>query len=196
MSKASIRHSLQVWVESLSIFALWYSRGCYVITWPYFAEVLRVCGLDWFMSIDLLCWKYEMPQIAFAWIWCKCEQVEVTVQYFLRNSTSLGLWYLLSCLPSVFFSFPHPRDQTFLQLHLFFWEKSKKQQKTKMSAVNFATQSDDSKICVVMVGLPARGKSLIAGKGKWTSHPVNELVRLTLDSHALFGLGRCPCTCL
>lgn len=35
-----------------------------------------------------------------------------------------------------------------------------------MSAVNFATQSDDSKICVVMVGLPARGKSLIAGKGK------------------------------
>lgn len=26
-------------------------------------------------------------------------------------------------------------------------------------------QSDDSKICVVMVGLPARGKSLIAGKG-------------------------------
>lgn len=27
-------------------------------------------------------------------------------------------------------------------------------------------QSDDSKICVVMVGLPARGKSLIAGKGK------------------------------
>lgn len=29
-------------------------------------------------------------------------------------------------------------------------------------------QSDDSKICVVMVGLPARGKSLIAGKGMLT----------------------------
>lgn len=29
----------------------------------------------------------------------------------------------------------------------------------------FGFQSDDSKICVVMVGLPARGKSLIAGKG-------------------------------
>lgn len=29
----------------------------------------------------------------------------------------------------------------------------------------FGIQSDDSKICVVMVGLPARGKSLIAGKG-------------------------------
>jgi len=33
-----------------------------------------------------------------------------------------------------------------------------------MFANNFF-QSDDSKICVVMVGLPARGKSLIAGKG-------------------------------
>jgi 6-phosphofructo-2-kinase/fructose-2,6-biphosphatase 2 len=28
----------------------------------------------------------------------------------------------------------------------------------------FVASSDDSKICVVMVGLPARGKSLIAGK--------------------------------
>lgn len=28
------------------------------------------------------------------------------------------------------------------------------------------TQNDESKVCVVMVGLPARGKSLIAGKGK------------------------------
>lgn len=27
-------------------------------------------------------------------------------------------------------------------------------------------KNDDAKICVVMVGLPARGKSLIAGKGK------------------------------
>jgi 6-phosphofructo-2-kinase/fructose-2,6-biphosphatase 2 len=31
----------------------------------------------------------------------------------------------------------------------------------------FGVQSDDTKICVVMVGLPARGKSLIAGKGMW-----------------------------
>ena len=30
-------------------------------------------------------------------------------------------------------------------------------------------QSDDTKICVVMVGLPARGKSLIAQKGRWWS---------------------------
>jgi hypothetical protein len=39
-------------------------------------------------------------------------------------------------------------------------------QQIKMPIANFGTQSDDSKICVVMVGLPARGKSLIAGKGK------------------------------
>jgi hypothetical protein len=31
---------------------------------------------------------------------------------------------------------------------------------------DYAIQSDDVKICVVMVGLPARGKSLIAGKGR------------------------------
>lgn len=36
----------------------------------------------------------------------------------------------------------------------------------QMAAIDIAMQSDDSKICVVMVGLPARGKSLIAGKGK------------------------------
>lgn len=37
---------------------------------------------------------------------------------------------------------------------------------TKKPRTNlFIVQSDDSKICVVMVGLPARGKSLIAGKG-------------------------------
>lgn len=34
-----------------------------------------------------------------------------------------------------------------------------------MAPTNMTLQSDDSKICVVMVGLPARGKSLIAGKG-------------------------------
>lgn len=33
------------------------------------------------------------------------------------------------------------------------------------ASANHIEQSDDSKICVVMVGLPARGKSLIAGKG-------------------------------
>lgn len=31
----------------------------------------------------------------------------------------------------------------------------------------YGVQSDDAKICVVMVGLPARGKSLIAGKGMY-----------------------------
>lgn len=31
---------------------------------------------------------------------------------------------------------------------------------------NIIVQSEESKICVVMVGLPARGKSLIAGKGE------------------------------
>lgn len=34
-----------------------------------------------------------------------------------------------------------------------------------MASANMIVQSDESKICVVMVGLPARGKSLIAGKG-------------------------------
>lgn len=28
-------------------------------------------------------------------------------------------------------------------------------------------QAEDTRICVVMVGLPARGKSLIAGKSEW-----------------------------
>lgn len=28
-------------------------------------------------------------------------------------------------------------------------------------------QAEDTRICVVMVGLPARGKSLIAQKGRW-----------------------------
>lgn len=31
-------------------------------------------------------------------------------------------------------------------------------------------QVEDTKICVVMVGLPARGKSFIAQKGNETSH--------------------------
>lgn len=43
---------------------------------------------------------------------------------------------------------PHRRD-------FYFYQKTDR----------FGIQSDDSKICVVMVGLPARGKSLIAGKG-------------------------------
>lgn len=34
-----------------------------------------------------------------------------------------------------------------------------------VNSVYLPKQSDESKICVVMVGLPARGKSLIAGKG-------------------------------
>lgn len=37
---------------------------------------------------------------------------------------------------------------------------------------NRIVQSDDSKICVVMVGLPARGKSLIAGKGMTPLIPI------------------------
>ena len=45
---------------------------------------------------------------------------------------------------------PVPRDHTYC-----FYRKTDK----------FGVQSDDTKICVVMVGLPARGKSLIAGKG-------------------------------
>lgn len=36
-------------------------------------------------------------------------------------------------------------------------------------ANKFRPQNDDARICVVMVGLPARGKSLIAGKGKYSS---------------------------
>jgi 6-phosphofructo-2-kinase/fructose-2,6-biphosphatase 2 len=34
-------------------------------------------------------------------------------------------------------------------------------------------QAEDTRICVVMVGLPARGKSLIAQKGKDTSAVVS-----------------------
>jgi 6-phosphofructo-2-kinase / fructose-2,6-biphosphatase 2 len=30
----------------------------------------------------------------------------------------------------------------------------------------YGVQADDTRICVIMVGLPARGKSLIAQKGK------------------------------
>jgi hypothetical protein len=45
-----------------------------------------------------------------------------------------------------------PRGQTYC-----FYRKTDK----------FGVQSDDTKICVVMVGLPARGKSLIAGKGMY-----------------------------
>ena len=37
-------------------------------------------------------------------------------------------------------------------------------------ANKFRHQNDDARICVVMVGLPARGKSLIAGKGKRTPY--------------------------
>jgi 6-phosphofructo-2-kinase/fructose-2,6-biphosphatase 2 len=34
-------------------------------------------------------------------------------------------------------------------------------------ANGIGVQVEDTKICVVMVGLPARGKSLIAQKGRW-----------------------------
>lgn len=44
---------------------------------------------------------------------------------------------------------------------------------------NRIVQSDESKICVVMVGLPARGKSLIAGKGMIP--PIPTLFRLEVD---------------
>lgn len=47
-----------------------------------------------------------------------------------------------------------------------------------MFAAKFGLQSDDYKICVVMVGLPARGKSLIAGKGEFECpHAINSTDR-------------------
>lgn len=40
-----------------------------------------------------------------------------------------------------------------------------------MSIANgVGVQVEDTKICVVMVGLPARGKSFIAQKGKYKAH--------------------------
>lgn len=51
----------------------------------------------------------------------------------------------------------------------------------------FGMQSDDSKICVVMVGLPARGKSLIAGKGMFLS--VLSKQQLTLFQRCAISLG-------
>lgn len=51
--------------------------------------------------------------------------------------------------------FPGPHFSVQRNQTRYFYRKTNK----------FGIQSDDSKICVVMVGLPARGKSLIAGKG-------------------------------
>lgn len=56
----------------------------------------------------------------------------------------------------------------------------------------FGEQSDDSKICVVMVGLPARGKSLIAGKGMFEAS--SKSPDTDTRSDALSSLGRYPGT--
>lgn len=72
VSKASIRHSLQVWVESLCFCPL----ICAGLLRCYSAEALCVRGLGWFGIIDLLCWmKYEMPQIIGfgSELWCKSK---------------------------------------------------------------------------------------------------------------------------
>jgi hypothetical protein len=69
---------------------------------------------------------------------------------------TFGLVYLLFLL----FLAPSRSDTPAISIFFFTF------QQIKMPIANFGTQSDDSKICVVMVGLPARGKSLIAGKGK------------------------------
>lgn len=60
-----------------------------------------------------------------------------------------------------------------------------------MAPANIYLQSDDSKICVVMVGLPARGKSLIAGKGE-LNDPVENRIATNRNSHALPRLGGHP----
>lgn len=96
------------------------------------------------------------------------KQVEVNCARVLATfSAILQVWvfYTFYLVYILFSSFSHNSPNIiklscYLQF-FFFLEKE-----IKMSAVNFATQSDDTKICVVMVGLPARGKSLIAGKGK------------------------------
>jgi len=46
-------------------------------------------------------------------------------------------------------------------------------------------QVEDTRICVVMVGLPARGKSLIAQKG---GHPNTSLGRMMSSGAALYSL--------
>jgi len=57
------------------------------------------------------------------------------------------------------------------------------------STNRLGVQSDDTKICVVMVGLPARGKSLIAGKGMSAS--LASL--LIMDVVPLWGSGLTIC---
>lgn len=99
---------------------------------------------------------------------CLNRIVRAILRYSDRALLRLGLLYLLSCLPSVSSLSHNSHNRTFFQYSSGF---SSWKAQLRMFAVNFLPQSDDSKICVVMVGLPARGKSLIAGKGKWTCHP-------------------------
>lgn len=54
-----------------------------------------------------------------------------------------------------------------------------------MFATKFGLQSDDYKICVVMVGLPARGKSLIAGKGEMTLRSLDHFLLHRSSSNLL-----------
>lgn len=79
----------------------------------------------------------------------------------------------LPFLPTSRFLSPRVNQSSFLASPLiedFLFELA------KMATIgaDIIAQSDDSKICVVMVGLPARGKSLIAGKGMYQSHVPHE----------------------
>ena len=81
---------------------------------------------------------------------------------FTRAILQVWVYYAfyLAYLLFLLFLAPSRSDTPAISIFFFIF------QEIKMPIINFGTQSDDSKICVVMVGLPARGKSLIAGKGK------------------------------
>lgn len=48
---------------------------------------------------------------------------------------------------------------------------------------SMGVQVEDTRICVVMVGLPARGKSLIAQKGMFSSHRIARRRTTFVSSH-------------
>ena len=52
-------------------------------------------------------------------------------------------------------------------------------------------QVEDTKICVVMVGLPARGKSYIAQRGQYSHTPMIQR-RLTISSPAISTMALYP----
>lgn len=54
---------------------------------------------------------------------------------------------------------------------------------------NEMDQVEDSHICVVMVGLPARGKSLIAQKSKLPLYPPSSATAFSLSGNSIWSCG-------